>query len=828
MNISSDYLNWFLYQSCAGEYDTPSNLKADLNWIKAIVPGTAAQTLLESDSWSIDDNLNFDDFDWWYKTTFDITKSKLQESSFIQFKGLATVADIWLNGHLICKTDNMFKLYCIDVAEYIKEKNELFIRFQALNKLIANHKARPAWKTKVVKQQQLRWFRTTLLGRIPGWTPPVAPVGPWQEIIFTSGNLVENVKLNTSVNNSLAKLDFTANLSSSATLANIAIEIDGQSYPVNQTKKNHKLRLSTTIQLRDMKLWWPHTHGDTNLYPLKLLLNFENGSTESHSLGKVGFKEIEVDQSDDNFNVLVNGINVFCRGACWTVNDIVSLVGDKKQLYQNLKLMRDAGANMIRIGGTMLYEQDLFYEICDELGVMVWQDFMFANMDYPFHDNTFKANVESEIEYQLSRLCKHPCVAIYCGSSEIEQQVAMLGLPQTDWEIPFYQESLPELIKESGTTASYISSSPSGGSLPFRANQNLSHYYGVGAYLCSPSELRKHDVKFTSECLGFSNIPIEKHRNSVLNGDSISTTDPRWKKRTPRDIGTGWDFEDIRDHYLEQLFKVDASSLRYFDTEQYLKLSEVTTGEIMSQVFDEWRSNHSNCSGGLVWFMKDLWLGAGWGIIDSLGIPKACYYYLKRKWTSVNISLTDESVNGIDAHISNELLKDVNVTLIITALNNDDVTILNTTKTLIIPSNSTITLNVEKIVKQFHDLTYTYKFGPPKIKVLKASLYRDGEVVSESHYFPIKEIVPNVSDITLTHELVEFSDTEVIFRINSNKFLYAVTIESPGYQPNDNFFHLVPNSDKYITLQKNKSISRFKCIVTALNMTDILRIKIPN
>src|SRR5205085_4140347 len=129
----------------------------------------------------------------------------------------------------------------------------------------------------------------------------------------------------------------------------------------------------------------------------------------------------------------LNGVSVFCRGACWTCNDIVTLIGTEASLTHDLLLARAAGINMLRVGGTMVYESDRFYQLCDELGIMVWQDFMFANMDYPVDDTGFAANIAAEAKYQLGRLSRHPSVAMYCGSSEIEQQAAMLGMPREFW-----------------------------------------------------------------------------------------------------------------------------------------------------------------------------------------------------------------------------------------------------------------------------------------------------------------------------------------------------------------------------------------------------------
>src|ERR1019366_5058652 len=203
----------------------------------------------------------------------------------------------------------------------------------------------------------------------------------------------------------------------------------------------------------------------------------------------------------------INGVPIYCRGACWTVTDMATLVGTRESLQRDLRLALAAGVNMLRVGGTMTYESDSFYQLCDELGILVWQDFMFANMDYPIDNPHFAENIKAEATYQLSRLSKYASVAVYCGNSEVEQQAAMLGIPRELWRNGWFGEQLPALCKGLHPGTVYVPSTPSGGVMPFHVRNGIAHFYGVGAYRRSPTELRKADVKFTSECLAFANIP---------------------------------------------------------------------------------------------------------------------------------------------------------------------------------------------------------------------------------------------------------------------------------------------------------------------------------
>ena len=172
--------------------------------------------------------------------------------------------------------------------------------------------------------------------------------------------------------------------------------------------------------------WWPHNMGEPRLYSVTLQL--ECGS-EVIELGatRVGFRSIER-AAGDGFALRVNARDVFCRGACWMPVDPVGLRDDPAEIRHALGLMRRAGLNMVRISGTTFYESDAFYDACDELGMLVWQDFMFARMDYPIDDAEFAREVEPEIEQALASLHYRPSLAVLCGNSEVEQQAAMVGL----------------------------------------------------------------------------------------------------------------------------------------------------------------------------------------------------------------------------------------------------------------------------------------------------------------------------------------------------------------------------------------------------------------
>jgi beta-mannosidase len=354
----------------------------------------------------------------------------------------------------------------------------------------------------------------------------------------------------------------------------------------------------------------------------------------------------------------------------------------------------------------------------------------------------------------------------------------------------------------------------------------VTHYYGIGAYQRSIHELRKADVKFTSECLGFANIPETKTLDTLNVGTSPVLHHPRWKERVPRDVGAGWDFDDVRDFYLKQFFGVDPVSLRCFDTTRYIQLSRVVTGEMMAQVFGEWRSTHSNNQGGLVWFFKDLWPGAGWGIIDSFGIPKAAYYYLRRSWQTRQITITDEGLDGLHMHAINEDANPLSGYVELQLLKDGHQVIACKEVAVQLPGRGRLTLQSEHILDRFYDVNNAYRFGPPKHDIVVATLLNgERQVLSEAFYFVQQREPVMLEHCNVQTSLAAVGDGGWQLTLRSDRFLQAASFDVDGYLPDDNYFHLPPGRDKRIRFKpyKNKKPA-LKGYLEALNLKSPVKI----
>jgi beta-mannosidase len=805
---------WTCCPQPAGTITHPDQLSAKGEWMPAEVPGTAAGAMLAAGKWHLGQPYDFDVEDWWFRTSF----SSPGVPCHLCCDGLATLAEVWLNGRLLLTTDNMFRHYRVELTPPLRAHNELTLGFRSLNQDLKTKRPRPRWKTNLVSQQQLRWRRTSLLGRIPGWSPPVAPVGPWRNIhLETLPLAVIDTHLSTRLEGDDGVAFFNCRMESAAPILKGRLSLGDHETAISLRRDGNDWLLQAEVHIAQPTLWWPHTHGEQPLYTCKLLVNTAAGEY-AIDCGKVGFRRLEMTR-DAGFALSVNGMPIYCRGACWTVGDVVQ-PGSEVSLEGDLRLARAAGINMLRIVGTMVYECDRFYELCDELGILVWQDFMFANMDYPCDDPDFAANIQVEAQEQLARLAPHPSIAVLCGNSEVEQQAAMLGMPRESWSNSWFAERLPELCQKTCPGVRYVPSTPSGGVLPFHVGTGIAHYYGVGAYRRLPAELRKADVKFTPECLGFSNVPEPETVNALMGGSAPVTHHPVWKQRVPRDAGPGWDFEDVRDFYLQHLFAVDPVQLRSFDTYRYMQLSRVVPGEMMSQAFAEWRSFHGHNRGGIVWFYKDLWPGAGWGIVDSFGIPKAAYYYLRRSWQTRQIVITDEGLDGLHLHALNELSEPFRGHVELTLLQDGHITVARGEEVCELPARGRKWLASDALLGGFYDVTYAYRFGPPKHNLAIATLFDDQRrVVSEAFYFVTACVPPYVTDVKVESNIKQIGPGQYEIRLQSDRFLQSVRFDAKGYLPNDNYFHLSPGRPKIVSFRALKDPeTRFRPSLEALNL----------
>ena len=766
--------------ACAG----PQDVSRLTGWIEASCPGTAAGALLRAGLFDRASPARLHD-----KDVVFATEISGEGAHLLVFEGLATLCEVWLDETRILLSGSMFHRH--EVAVALSGAHRLVLAFRALTQAFSARGQRARWRTQITPNQGARRVRTTLLGQTPGWHPGVEAVGPWRPIHLVPAHArrAENIRIDAGLAGADGVLKVSARIAGTkaATLvcgehrARMNVEADGS--------------VSGGLTIPAVRPWTPHTHGPPCLYDLAI-----EADGVTLSLGRTGFRAIEISRGADgrDFALRVNGETIFCRGAVWTSADLIDLPGDADAYASALGLACDAGMNMVRVSGIMAYESRGFFETCDRLGLLVWSDFMFANFDYPLADPAFAASCRREAEDFLGETQGCPSLAVVCGGSEMRQQAVMTGLAFADVSLPLTEQLLPEVAARLRPDAAYVENSPSGGALPFSTSEGVTHYYGVGAYERPLEDARRAHVRFASECLAFANVPQQQTLDAHLPG--IAPHHPRWKAAVPRDNSASWDFEDTREFYLRELFGVDPARLRREDLARWLDLSRAVSVEAMEATFAEWRRVGSSCNGALVWTFQDLVPGAGWGVVDSTGLPKPAWYGLKRAFRSRQIVFSDEGADGLHLHVLNETAEALSARVELVLLKEGRQPVMRRETTLALPPRGARVISAVEMIGAFCDTTYYYRFGPPGHDAAWARLIEaeTGATLAETFHFPLGRAIA-VAPIDFSGRLLTEEGGWSV-ELETPALLRFVHIRCPGFMPEDDWLHLAPGVPRKIRL----------------------------
>ncbi len=808
------------WQAASATPDTrpdPGSLEG-LEWLETRVPGTAAGAMREAGRTLGD----LDAADWWFRVTFEAMPATSAEEVVLCFGGIATLAEVFLNGESLLTSESMFADHAVDVGSRLRGTNELLIRCRALTPQVAvQRKPRARWRTRLVADNNLRWFRTMLLGRIPGFAAGPAAVGPWRPVWLERRRRVQidDLALRPRLDGDDGLLVIDAAVRGIGGFAPdaVGVEVSGPTGVVHASltvsSNGDAVTARGTVRVPAVQRWWPHTHGDPVTYAVRLFVE-SGGTATSVDAGRVGFRDIapgptaDHDIDRDGLDLQVNGIPIFVRGALWTPLDIVGLAPSVDDLRTAILAVRDAGMNMLRVPGVGAYEQAAFHDLCDEQGILVWQDLMYASMDYPFVDDRFRAVAEAEARAVVARIGGRPSTAVVCGSSEIEQQVAMLGLDLGLARIPFFDTTVPAILAAADVDAVFVPSTPFGGDLPMRPDRGVTNYYGVGGYRGPLSDARTSGLRFAGECLAFANVPTEASLAELIDGlpDQGYVNHPIWKLGVARDPGAGWDFDDMRDHYLRTVFGLDPIPIRRGDGDRYLELSRAVTGEIMAYAFGEWRRTGSPCRGGLILWLRDLVGGAGWGVVDHRGAPKTAYHHLRRILAPTAVWLTDEMTGGVVAHVANDGPTPLSARLRVGLYSDLELPVGRGETAIELPAHGAVHHDVEAVIGRFVDAAWAFRFGPPAQDAIVVSLERDGahgvELLSQAFHFPAgRPLTPERGDrLGLSASAERHGDGTIRLTVASRRLAYGVRIHVPGFATSDDAFSVEPGGTRTVAL----------------------------
>ncbi|MBK9082388.1 MAG: glycoside hydrolase family 2 protein [Rhizobiales bacterium] len=801
---------WRMLQSAPGRYADPAAIPEDADWIAAKAPDTAAAALERAGRFDRDAPVDLDEFDHWWRCEFDAAAPQR-----LVFHGLATLAEIFVNGERRATGESMFAPMTLDLRE--NGRVRLDIAFRGMGPRLAVKTARARWRPRAVQPPSLRFLRATLIGRMPGWCPPIRAVGPYRavELIDDGALQIDVVRALTRVEGRDGVVDVALRVNRDA----VAIEL-------SCAGARHRVAVrdgwaSATLRIPDIALWWPHTHGAPVLHDLAATVE-----GREIALARLGFRTIQLDRGPDGkgFGLRVNGVPVFCRGANWISADIVALPGARADYAPWLTLARDAHMNMIRVPGSTLYEASDFYALCDELGLMVWQDFMFANLDYPANDADFRAAVWREAEAFVRRTQASPSLAVFCGGAEVAQQAAMLGLPRETWSNAIFDEDLPGVLQANRPGAVYVPNTPCFGDLPFTPEEGLCHYYGVSAYGRDFDDVRRSRVRFAPECLGFSHAP---ERDVPLEPGRAAIAQPIYGERIEGDTGAVWYFEDVRNAYLQRLYGVDPQTLRREDPARWLDLSRATTCEVATGLFAELRSPRSLAQGAMTLFFQDVaGPGAGWGVVDHRCEPKPVWHALRRAFRPLSVSIVDEGLNGLAIVAFNDGPHRRTLDLVFECLRDGEIPVLSARRGVTLEPHGVAELSSSDLAGGFFDASYAYRFGPPQHDVAIARLVDPAtqEIVADAFFFPVGRGAAR-APLGLDATAERLGDA-VLLTLSTLRLAQNVRILAPGWRASDNWLHLAPRAPRRIVLQAvGDAPMPTRVAITALNGLDALELQ---
>ena len=612
--------------------------------VRATVPGTVHTDLLKAGQIpdpfyrNNEDSLRYlEDKNWRYTRTFYWMEVQQYEIMQLVCEGLDTYAEIKINGQVIGRSNNMHKQWVYDLSGVLKNgENQIEIIFSSPLNYNREAAERLGYVLPADNEEGALKFspfcRKAAFHFGWDWAPRMITSGIWKDIFIRWSNdiIVEDYAVRT--------LDISGD---SATMSLNVHYYVAKGAPVSVRLGEHQFShvltkgvctIRDTFTIPNPNLWWPNGSGQPYMYEDHLIVTAANDVVYKKNI-KYGVRTIELvhdaDSIGTSFYFKVNGKPIFAKGANYIPQDVFIPRVKDEQYRHLLTAAQDAGMNMLRVWGGGIYEKDIFYELCDSLGLMVWQDFMFAGTMYPI-DGDFISNVESEIRYQLKRLGKHPSLAIWCGNNEIEVAWHNWGwqdkygytegvqkLLWSRYELLF-EKLIPQWIEEVLPGTAYTATSPlSNWGSPENFNHGTMHYWGVwhgGQDIASFSD---NVGRFMVE-YGMQSYPEMGTIRLFATDDDLELDSDIMRNRQKSYIGN-----------KEILRHIEAVYGKPQDFEDFVDKSQEVQASALELAIASHIESEGHCMGSLLWQLNDCWPGPSWSIVDYFGKKKKAYQSVK-------------------------------------------------------------------------------------------------------------------------------------------------------------------------------------------------------
>lgn len=741
--------------------------------------------------------------DYVFTRTFDVDEELLaQQHIVLVCEGLDTLAEISINGTFLAKTDNMHRTWKFQAKKLLHPgKNEIQIVFRSVLRFIEDYPYEAHKKINYIpcgsmKGNQLLRKAHSMFGW--DWGPQTIDAGIFRDIYLQgySHARIEDIRIhqqhakNVSVQTSIT-------LPESVPGQKLCVELseDGADKPLQTKlcKTNADGVAAVDFVIENPKLWWPNDYGDQPLYIVRTTLLDEDGTSLESITRRIGLRTLTISQEKDEwgneFAFCVNGVKIFTRGGNYIPDDCLYTRITEKKLDYILESCRRAHFNCVRVWGGGYYPSDAFYDLCDEKGLIVWQDLMYACNVYDVTD-AFAENCRQETYDNVRRLRHHASLGLWCGNNEIESAWDHWGDFQKETPylradyIRLFEEVLPKAVQEADGETFYWHSSPSSGGCfdnPDDANRGDTHYWDVWHGQKPFTDYRKYFFRFCSE-FGFQSFPCAKTVNSFTLEDDRNIFSRVMESHQKNDAANGKML-----YYLSE-------NLRYpKDLTHLLYASQVLQGMAIKYGVDHWRRNRGRCMGTLYWQINDNWPAPSWSSIDYFGRWKALHYMAQKFYAPHAVSMTLED-HRCHVYFSNESFEttEYSLTLSIRDLSGN---VLETYETKgNSPAFSAIETAVVDICSwedQKDDIFLEAVIHTKDQKVLK-----DVETLVPYKYLNLKNPV-------ISTEAEETNDA-FILHISSDCFapFVALDFDDADVIFSDNFFHLTDKTVQDIIVKK--------------------------
>jgi beta-mannosidase len=668
---------------------------SDTSWLPAEVPGHVHLDLLRAGV--IPDPFNrlhertvawVDESDWVYEKAFYI-ESPVADLTYLRFNGLDTIAEISLNGELLGSTDNMFIAHEFPVADRLRigpgsaGENTLQITFRsALKTGLARQSAWNDAGNDTLEGHWNSWSSRSFIRKAQytygwDWGPVLISCGIWQSVELVQVPVARIVDYRympdfAADGSATVHIEATVERASScaASPLTFVVALGESAKPVRDdvmspltaeavVPADDKLvKVECDIVVPNAKRWWPNGSGKPNLYDLRMSVESAGDLADVRG-AKIGLRQVELirepdaDGKGEGFLFRVNGQDTFVKGANWIPDDSFPARIHKTEngvdlVEHQIRLAVDAGYNMLRIWGGGLYESERFYELCDQYGLMVWQDFAYACAYYP-DTGEYAEAARVEAVASVRRIRNHPSLALWCGNNENHTMYhdGWFGRkPSRFLGEHLYHDLLPSVVEAEDPNTPYWPSSPFGGDDPgsqdYGDRHNWNVWHGVGDW----KHYLEDRSRFASE-FGFAASCGLNAWKTCLGSEDRHAHSPavRWHDKTRKGYDT----------YLGLV-------ALHFDmpetVEDLVYYTQVNQLEALKCGIEHYRRLKGRCWGVLFWQINDCWPVQSWAVIDSIGEPKAAFYESRKFFAPVLLSLARTEA-GIEVHVTSDRMEPV-------------------------------------------------------------------------------------------------------------------------------------------------------------------------